>query len=317
MKEIKIVRLLLIVLAVLVLFLGYKYYMSFQKNQVVQISHSQVEVKKLEDSKENTNSSPSNTTLVKIDEQQGNIQLKDNLTKNQVEEIIHDYIMNNPQLLIDSTVALQNKKQQEELDKTNKVVAEKRSELEDISFYPYIGPKDASSKIIMFYDYNCSYCRSANFVLNETISKNSNLQVIYRPLPILGQESKHLAKIMLTVFQVAPTKFKTVHDELMMLDNIKLDDLDKILLSNNINVDENKALKENLEALKQSLIKSDASIDSTLELAKSIKMRGVPAFVINGKLYPGMMSYSQMENALESNTSKKDQLSNATESVKE
>ena len=153
----------------------------------------------------------------------------------------------------------------------------------------------------MFYDYNCSYCKNANIILNEIIANYPNVQVIYRPFPILGEESKYLAKIMLTVFQIAPEKFKLVHDDLMTLDNIKLVDLNKILSKNNINIDENKALKNDLELLKKSLSMSDEAIITTLNLAKSINIRGVPAFIINDKLYPGVISYDTMHKLIESN----------------
>ena len=298
MREIKIVRLLLIILATLVLFLGYKYYASFNKTPVIQISRSQIDSANNAKAKENSNPS---SALIKINNDATEPAPQNNFSKQQLEEIIRDYIMSNPQVIIDSTVALQNKKQKEELDNANNLVAQKKAELEDIEFYPYIGPKNASSKIIMFYDYNCNYCKTANVVLNQAIAENSNIQVIYRPLPILGSDSNHLAKVMLTVFQIAPEKFKLIHDELMSIDNIKLADFDKILSNNNINVDENKALKENLELLKESLAKSDNAIKSTLTLAKSINMRGVPAFIIHEKLYPGMMSLSQMKGALEQN----------------
>ena len=296
MREIKIVRLLLIILATLVLFLGYKYYASFNKTPVIQISRSQIDSANNAKAKENSNPS---SALIKINNDATEPGPQNNFSKQQLEEIIRDYIMSNPQVIIDSTVALQNKKQKEELDNANNLVAQKKAELEDIEFYPYIGPKNASSKIIMFYDYNCNYCKTANVVLNQAIAENSNIQVIYRPLPILGSDSNHLAKVMLTVFQIAPEKFKLIHDELMSIDNIKLADFDKILSNNNINVDENKVLKENLELLKESLAKSDNAINSTLTLAKSINMRGVPAFIIHEKLYPGMMSLSQMKGALE------------------
>jgi len=322
MREIKIVRLLLIILTMLVIFLGYKYYKSFEKTQIISISHSQIEdsaVTKLAPTVSSSEKAPTVSSsekhpeLIKIEsekadetdaskiEEVAEVVSPEYLTKEQVEVIIHDYIMNNPTVIIDSTIALQNKKQQEELEKSTKLIVEKKAEIEDLQFYPYIGPKNVTNKIVMFYDYNCSYCKNANIILNEIIANYPNVQVIYRPFPILGEESKYLAKIMLTVFQIAPEKFKLVHDDLMTLDNIKLVDLNKILSKNNINIDANKALKNDLELLKKSLSMSDEAIITTLNLAKSINIRGVPAFIINDKLYPGVISYDTMKMIVEHN----------------
>ena len=59
------------------------------------------------------------------------------------------------------------------------------------------GAKNASKTIIEFIDYQCAHCRNLTTNLRNTISENSNVKVIVKELPILGEMSENAARAAL------------------------------------------------------------------------------------------------------------------------
>ena len=71
----------------------------------------------------------------------------------------------------------------------------------------------ASLTITEFFDYQCGFCRKMHSVLKQFQQKNPQATIIYRPLPLLGAESKILAQAALAAQQQG--KFQLMHEWLM------------------------------------------------------------------------------------------------------
>ena len=94
-----------------------------------------------------------------------------------IDEIIKKYILNNPEVLIESLktysedIAIKN-----ESEIKNKI-AEHQTELLDNNSNMFIGEKNANIVVVEFFDYNCSYCLKAHIKISEILKKNSNFKV--------------------------------------------------------------------------------------------------------------------------------------------
>ena len=82
---------------------------------------------------------------------------EENIDRKEIESIIHEYIMNNPELIIKSVEKLRQVAEQEDDDKKNFLIKNFELFANDKNI-PWQGEENASVILIEFFDYNCGYC---------------------------------------------------------------------------------------------------------------------------------------------------------------
>jgi protein-disulfide isomerase len=212
------------------------------------------------------------------------------LTKNDVENTIKEYIMNNPGIIVDALESLQASKLKEQNEKIALKIKAKQAELFDLSKAPYFGNQKADVKIVSFIDYNCGYCKKANTALNEIVKLDPNVVVIYHLLPILGDGSEYMTKVALSVNKIAPDKFKAIHDALIENKITNKDDVAKILEANGLKFNE---IEDEIEhnTFKEQL-------DLSTALAKYIGIKGVPGIIVDDQLFPGFLDTERLKEVI-------------------
>ncbi len=212
------------------------------------------------------------------------------LSKEAIEPIIKEYILNNPEILIESIESMQKRKSQDMEKQIQSNIDAKRSEIESTVGSPSAGNQDGNMIVVMFYDYNCNYCKKANEVLNQLMNADKNVKVIYKPIPILGPNSEYLSKLMLTIYKTAPDKFKVIHDNIMGLKQIEKSDIEGVITKNGLN----------LSALEADMTKPEIQELQTqiMNLAGAIHINGAPVFIINGRFHQGLMDVDMMKQML-------------------
>ncbi|AFC69697.1 thiol:disulfide interchange protein [Rickettsia amblyommatis] len=205
-----------------------------------------------------------------------------------VQEIIKDYLLKTPEIIIESIEGLQKRKVQENETKVNNYLKDNKLGIEDSTSFPVIGNKDGDVTIIVFYDYNCSYCKKSDASINELLQNDPKVKVVLRPLPILGDASEYLARIVLAVYKVNPSKFKAVHDELIKIRDVSKESIKELLTENGLNATEIEEIADSNE------IKD--LITQNMKIARSLRIQGVPAYIIDSKLIPGLIDFPQLLN---------------------
>ena len=206
---------------------------------------------------------------------------EDKLNKEEFDKKIHDYILNNPEILIESIESLQRKKMEDSNKQTTNYLLENKSTVEEEGSPPVLGNKDGDITIVVFYDYNCSFCKQANQITNELLANDPKIQVILRPLPILGGTSMYATQIALAAHKISEEKFHLIHNEMMKMKPITEEGLKALLLAHDIDykIVDNEI---NSFSIKQLIAKN-------FELAKSLGIKGAPSYVVNGIFIPGLI----------------------------
>lgn len=205
--------------------------------------------------------------------------------KEQVQSIIKEYIMHNPQVLLESIEQFQLNKLAESEKKINKYISEKRQDLENINS-PYLGNIKGDITIISFYDYNCDHCKKGQEYLYQVLSSNERIKVVLKPLPILGDSSIYAAKIVFVIYKIAPEKLLCIHSKLMQLNSIEKDEIKTLLSENGLDVE-----YINAEIEKEYV---QTFIDNNFEIAENLMIKGVPYYIVNGHVLPnGNFDYLQ------------------------
>lgn len=203
------------------------------------------------------------------------------LSEEELDIKIHDYILNHPEVLVESLEAMQRKKIEESNKQTADYLLENKTNIENDGLPPIFGNKDGDITAVVFYDYNCSFCKQANLITNEILQSDTGVKVILRPLPILGGTSMYATKVALAVHKISEEKFPLIHNEMMKMKPITEEGVKALLVANQIDYQ----LVEN--ELSSFAIKE--LIAKNFDLAKSLGIKGAPSYVVNGIFIPGLV----------------------------
>jgi len=201
--------------------------------------------------------------------------------KTAIEQIVHDYILEHPEIIPQAIEKLQSKRMESTIESS-------RSALET----PYAGAWEGAAKgdvtIVEFFDYACGYCRASLPDLAKLVSQDRNLKVVYRELPILSEESSDAAKVSLLAAERG--QYMPFHRALYDAGRVTRD----TILASAAKVGIGKADAEAAIASK----KYDAEIASNIALAQKLQASGTPTFVIGNQVLNGAVGHEALKEAV-------------------
>lgn len=221
----------------------------------------------------------------------------------QVKEIVHDYLVTNPDVLVEASQALQ-KRQMDKAEKSAKsAVVKNAKELFNNPNSPILGNPKGTVSIVEFMDYQCVHCQEMVPIIKSLLNKNNYLRVVVKELPIFGETSVLASTAALAAQKQGDDKFAAFHEALfksLAKSNQKI--------SESMIIDIAKQVGLNIDKLKTDM--NDKSIKQELQnnfkLAEALGLAGTPAFVISNKqgnqnaFVPGTVTQSAMQKLIDS-----------------
>jgi protein-disulfide isomerase len=207
----------------------------------------------------------------------------DTLTPDQkraVEEVIRDYLVENPEILDEAMESLRRKREAAVERQRADALAAVREELETDPSAPVAGNPDGDVTIVEFFDYQCGYCKQVFPAIAELLKSDGKVRYVFREFPILGASSVFAARAALAAWHVDPDKYMAFHTALMGSRGT-LTDATVLTAAAESGFDA-KALTA---AMADPRI--DAAINRNYELAETLTLTGTPAFVVGKYVVPG------------------------------
>jgi protein-disulfide isomerase len=204
------------------------------------------------------------------------------LDKQAVEQIVRDYLIKNPEVLVEAMQALEAKEkvQADEAQKT--ALTANREALENQG--PVGGNPKGDVTLVEFFDYNCGYCKHTHPERVEAVKKDGKVRVVYKEFPILAPSSMEAAKAALAANRQG--KYEAFHSALMKHEG-RLDSDVIRQTAKDVGLDIKK-----LEAdMGDPTIQKE--IDGNIALARELGIRGTPGFVVGDTLVPGAIDAEQ------------------------
>jgi protein-disulfide isomerase len=191
----------------------------------------------------------------------------DRMARSEVEAIVKDYLINNPEVLSEAIRALSAHEQ-------NKMVDRLASSDED----PSLGPKDAKITIIEFFDYNCGYCHAAYpWLFRQLDADTKDVRVIFKELPILAESSLTASKGALAADRQG--KYREMHLALMRSKDLSEAGVEATAKSIGLDMK-----RFNADMNDESVM---AHIADVARQSEEAGIRGTPGFFINGEFING------------------------------
>lgn len=190
--------------------------------------------------------------------------------KKEIEKVIHDYLVKNPEVLLEVSQALQLKQQQSMQQQAQSAIQEHGPKIFADKLTTLGNPKGQVT-VVEFFDYQCIHCKKMAPVLSELISKDKNVRLIYKEFPIFGKTSDSAARAALAASMQG--KYAVMHNALLKTDKKLTDELIMDL-----------AKKSGLDVGKLKTDMNSKTVTDALEanrdLAEKLHLMGTPAFII-------------------------------------
>src|SRR6516164_1874199 len=130
-----------------------------------------------------------------------------------IESIIHDYLLQHPDALIEALRAAEEKVKTDASEKAKQTLVARRSEIFDNPETPVGGNPKGDVTLVEFFDYRCPYCKQVHPRLQELLADDRQLRIAYKEFPILGSVSVAAARAALAAHR--QSKYQAFHDAMM------------------------------------------------------------------------------------------------------
>lgn len=196
-----------------------------------------------------------------------------------VEQAIHDYLMNHPDVLLDALTAAQQKSDAQAAEQSRRLIAEKKTELVSDPDDLVQGNPDADVTIVEFFDYRCPYCKQVQPSLDALLKEDLKLRIVYKEFPILGEASVYASHVALAARRQG--KYAEFH-RAMMATKGDIDDDTVLRVAASVGIDLDKAKADmDGDAI-------DRIINANYDLAEALDIQGTPALIVGNTLIPGV-----------------------------
>ncbi len=200
--------------------------------------------------------------------------------RSEINKLIHQYILDNPQVILQSVQRMQAESEQKSRQKAKVNVTTYHEELVNDPDAPVAGNPKGNVTVVEFFDYRCGYCKRVFPAIQALLESDSNIRYVFKEFPILGPDSVFASRAALALWRMDKSKYHDFHAA-MMLNKGALSESKVLTLASKLGIDA-KALRSAAEAPE-----IDKILARNFKLAEALNINGTPAFVIGDELIPG------------------------------
>jgi len=206
------------------------------------------------------------------------------LTEQQVERIVRDYLLKHPEVIVEALQLYQERQELAEAEQARQMLVAHRDRLDDPSGQFVIGNPEGDVTIVEFFDYRCGFCKRVMPAMLDEVAKDGNVRLVFKEFPVLGEDSDRAARA--GVAAARQGRYYDMHLALMQtrggLGMSKI-----LMMASQLGLDTDQ-LKADMDSPE-----TDRLLQENRELARVLQIRGTPGFVIGDTLVPGAISASE------------------------
>jgi protein-disulfide isomerase len=195
-----------------------------------------------------------------------------------IEEIVHDYILKHPEVIVESVRSLQERERNAQTERSRQVIITRRDELLHDRESPVAGNHAGDVTVVEFFDYRCPHCKAVAATVKQLIQSDPQVRVVFKEFPILGEESTLAAKAALAAH--VQGKYAAFHSALMEArEPLNQAVVLRIAADQGLDTEKMSADMQKPEIA--------AAIQQNRSLAQALGINGTPAFVVGDELVRG------------------------------
>ena len=202
-----------------------------------------------------------------------------------IEEIVRDYLLEHPEVLLESMQRLEERERLAKIEAQRAAVAANLEALNRDPNSPVLGNPDGDVTLVEFFDYRCPYCRKVTADLMDAVEKDGGIRLVFKEFPILGPDSLVAARAALAAAE--QDRYRDFHLALMTTPG-KLDEASILALASDLGLDVGRLRKD------MSSERVERQIRDNHRLGQALQINGTPAFVVGKEIVPGAVPMQQL-----------------------
>ena len=210
----------------------------------------------------------------------------------EVEGIIRDYLLKNPEVLLEVQDALEAKQKEEQRIAALGVITKAKDEIFNSAFDGVVGNPKGKVTIVEFYDYNCGFCKRAIDDMRELTKSDPDLRFVLKEFPSLGPDSQKASVVSMAFHLMHPEKYGEFHNALLGGQG-RATEAAAIKVALSLGADEAKLH----EKMKDPSI--NEAISKTYDLATKLSITGTPSYVVGNEVVFGALGKDVLAEKIE------------------
>ena len=209
--------------------------------------------------------------------------------RGRIEQVIHDYLLKHPEVLIEALQAAQAQDKQKQEEASRAAITASRKALLDDPTDPVGGNPKGDVTLVEFFDYRCPYCKQVEPWVEALLKDDPKLRIVYKEFPILGKESTFAAHVAFAALKQG--RYEQFHDAMIATKGTITEDV-VLKVAADAGLDMAK-VKTDMNAPE-----IDQIIKRNYDLADKLGINGTPSFVIGDVLIPGAVDLAALKQAV-------------------
>ncbi|WP_075996544.1 DsbA family protein [Salaquimonas pukyongi] len=225
----------------------------------------------------------------------GNQAMAAELDRAEVEKIVREYLLANPEIMLEVQQALEQKQEEMRLAQQKDTLQERAGTIFNSKHQMVIGDPDAPITVVEFFDYNCGFCRRALADMERILEENKDVKFILKEFPVLGEASLAAHRVSLSVARNFPDIYAEFHRQLLSHEGRKDGDV-ALEIAQFLGADRKKLVDD--------LANPDtmAAFSEIYSIADGLGITGTPSYVIGDDVVFGAVGYDRLMPLIEEQT---------------
>ena len=208
------------------------------------------------------------------------------LTDDRIKELALQAILENPQIIMEAVAILDEQRNAAEAAAQAQVLEQQRDFLQNDPNAPVMGSDAPTAVVVEFFDYNCPYCKRAANDVKALLATDTDVRVVYREWPILGEGSVFAARAALAAREQG--LYEEMHWALMGLAG-RAEEASVLAAARQVGLDIDRLLQDmDSEAV-------TSHLQASQMLAQGLGFTGTPSFVVGDELVGGAVPLEDLE----------------------
>ena len=210
--------------------------------------------------------------------------------RGEIERIIRDYLIKNPEVLQDAIAELEKRQAKADAEKHKVAVKENAETLFNSTRHVVIGNPKGDVNFVEFFDYNCGYCKRALDDMMALMKADPKVRVVLKEFPVLGAGSMEAARIGVAVRMQDKTgkKYLEFHQKLLT-GRGQIDRARALAAAKDVGLD--------VARIERDLGGDEVrvSIEESFQLAEKLGLNGTPSYVIGEDVIVGAVGLATLK----------------------
>ena len=203
------------------------------------------------------------------------------LTQQEIEKIVHDYLLREPEVLAEALRSLQQRQSSAAAQRAKQAIRDHQQALLSDQGSPVEGNAQGKVTIVEFFDYRCVHCRRVASTIDNLMRSNASVRVIYKNFPVLGEPSVLAARAAVAAQQQGG--WPKLHRAMLAYEgDFTTETL--LALGTSVGLDSGKLKTDMMSP------ETDKALQANLTLAAALGVDVTPTFVIGERLIRGALS---------------------------